>query len=233
MNRDGKNHKNEAQRVNDSISPRSGSLKRNNVYSPDDVRGWAARIRCGPGGIKMNQKFMLIAIASSSNPRGISEVPVRYLADYIGVGMRQAQRIILELSRLELISFIDLPPEGRPLDVVRKFSLNTVIDPDTWAPKDATTSYTTRQMLRVPRQAFLDSLNTRIPNIAANRHDLMLLSSIYPIGVRSKQFDFVSPDVEATNAWYRWQKVILEIASEITQSKVVRTHLIPRKGYRG
>ncbi len=207
-----------------------GSLQRNNVYTTDAVRDWAGRIHCGHGGIKMNEKYLLEVMASSCNPRGICELPVRYLADHVGVGIRQAQRIIQRLIRYELVAAEDFVPQGRPIDVVRKFLLRTTIDPDTWSPKDGdrTASYTT-----LLRAAFAERIKQALTAGKINDIEYLSLAQIHIVCVQSKRLDFVSPDAEVTNTAYRYKKVLFDVASTITKTEVLRLHMIPKKGYRG
>jgi hypothetical protein len=226
---------NAAQRLNKSISgkksskpEREGALKRNNVYTTDAVRDWAGRIHAGPGGVKLNEKFMLVAMSASCNPRGMCEIPVRYLADYIGVGIRQAQRIIKRLVQYELVSAEGLLLEHRPVDVVRKFQLHTTIDPDAWNPKDGSEVPLMRHM----REAFQARLRAALAEKKLSDIEYINLSQVHLVVVRSKQLDFVSPDVEVTNTAYRYKKVLLELASTMSKSEVLRLHMIPKKGYR-
>lgn len=211
----------------------SGDLKRNNVYSADAVRDWAWRIRSGAGGLRMNEKFTLVAVANGSNPMGICELPVRYLADHIGVGVRQAQRLLAALNRYELLSFVDVSPVGRPNDVVRKFVLNLTIDPDTWSPAEMPLIRQGQRplMRRIQRQAFLDAIRPELEKVAS-KFEFNELICIDVIGVRSKQLDFVSPRPDATNAAFKHKNLILRVASRLTDSEVTRLHMIPRKGYR-
>lgn len=204
----------------------SGRLKRNNVYTPDAVRDWAGRIRAGKGGIRLNEKFMLVAMSHNCNPRAVCELPVRYLADYIGVGLRQAQRIIQQLIRYELIASIDLVPQGRPVDVVRKFVLSTSIDPDVWEPKQGT-SYATL------RQAFVDRLKVAVVEKKITEMQFLQLASIHIVGIQSKRLVFVSPDADVTNAAFAFKKALMEMAATITGTEVLQIHMIPKKGYRG
>jgi len=222
-----------------SNESRSGSLNRNNVYSADAVRDWAWRVRSGIGFLKMNEKFMLVAMSTSVNPLGLCEMPVRYLADHIGVGLRQAQRIIGQLIHYELVRPLDVAPEGRPVDVMRKFSLNLNIDPDTWRPtSDASGKRHYVQdagLVRGIKHAeFMAALVKALPghDDYLNSDYLNYLSLISPIGVRSRQFDFVSPSPDVTTKVFEYKKIIIEIASRIASTPVERIHMIPRKGYR-
>lgn len=210
-------------------SARSGSLNRNNVYTTDAVRDWAGRIHCGSGGIRMNEKYLLEVMAASCNPRGVCELPVRYLADHIGIGMRQAQRIIQKLIHYELVMADGVAPQGRPNDIVRKFILRTTIDPDTWEPKDGGVVPLMRHM----RQTLTDRLRAAVTARKISEDDFFQLVQVHLVTVQSKRLDFVSPDVEVTNAAYRFKKVLLDIASTVTNSEVRTLHMIPKKGYRG
>lgn len=206
----------------------SGRLQRNNVYSADAVRDWAWRIHCGPGGIKMNEKFMLVALAGSSNPRGVCELPVRYLADQVGVGMRQAQRIIKKLISYELVSADEVAPQGRPNDVVRKFILHTTFDADTWTPS-SNASYATWQQIR---KAFNDHLRAALAGNKINDTDFLDLAHIHLVCVRSKVLKFVSPDAQVTKTAFRHQKFIVECVASHAKTHISTIALIPKKGYR-
>ena len=208
---------------------REGALQRNNIYSSDAVRDWADRIHCGVGGIQMNEKFMLVGLSKSCNPRGVCELPVRYLADYIGVGMRQAQRILKQLINYELVYADEVPSQGRPNDIVRKFTLNTTLDPDTFEPKSST-------QLPLMRR-FRDAVKSRLHQMNAKNElgdmGLLELCSVHFVLIHSKRLDFVSPDSDTTNRVFYHEKLFLDLASEFSNSTVTKLHMIPKKGYRG
>lgn len=210
-------------RPTDTPESRSGSLQRNNVYSSDAVRDWAWRIRSGPTGIRMNEKFMLIAMSTSVNPRGVCELPVRYLADHIGVGMRQAQRLIVKLIHYDLVIAMDIAPQGRPNDIVRTFKLNTTIEADTWTP-----SKTEVPLMR----HFRELLRAEVAARRLSEDDFVLLMSLYLFVPRSKRMEFVSPDAEVTKAFYRWERMIVSAVSKFTNLEIRQSHLIPKPGYR-
>lgn len=209
-------------------SDRSGALKRNNVYTTAAVLDWAGRIHCGPGGIKMNEKFMLEVMAMSSNPLGVCELPVRYLADHIGVGMRQAQRIIQKLIHYELVTSLDVPAQGRPNDIVRKFLLKTVLDPDTWEPPDSAQL----PIMRRCRAAWDETLKAALAANEISDIGFLNLSQVHLVGVRSKLLKYVSPNAEITNTVHRHKLLLLDLVRAITKSEVDDIALIPKKGYR-
>ena len=215
-------------RHKDTPETREGSLKRNNVYTTAAVQDWAARIHCGHGGIKMNEKYMLEVMAQSCNPRGVCELPVRYLADHIGVGLRQGQRIIQKLINYELVSAMDVAPQGRPNDIVRKFVLSTTIDPDSWEPPDGTQV----SLMRRIREEVRARLHAALAEKKISDHAFMHLSAVHLVAVQSKRLDFVSPDSEVTDAVYKVKSFFLDVASKVLNAEVTKLHMIPKKGYR-